>query len=242
MRRARLLRYSPYQLKDFAIERAITVVFLAAVNLIGPITTMHGLPPAVRAGGPNSPMAGQIIVIFGSLIILAVLFSAMEIVSRARKNGFYRLILAKPVDPVWFYGQLFLVHLVGCVLLLASMAALFSLLAFPVAIADIALGTAIAFLLVGGVGFLISAFLNHDSLILVALVALSLLGKSYAVDKSGMWPAFANLLLPIDHLVALKPIIVGGSVATADVLWVVGYGFAALVLGLIAVRYSQLAD
>jgi len=213
MTRGRLLRYSRYQLKDFAIERALTVVLLAAVNMIGPITTMQNLPAAARAAGLDSPVAGQVIVIFGSLVVLAILFSGQELISRPRKQGYYRLVLAKPVDPVLFYGQLFLVHLIGTVLLLSLMAALFSVLAFPVAIGHIALAAAIGFVLIGGVGFLISVFLNHDSIVLILLVAASVLMKGYAADETGgLWPGVAKVLIPVDHLIALKPMLVAAPV------------------------------
>jgi hypothetical protein len=242
VKRARLLRYSPYQLKDYAIERGIMVLVLSALNLIGPITTLHDLPPSARVGGPDSPLAGQVLVIFGSLILLSVLFSSQEIVSRPRKHGFYRLIFSKPVSPTVFYGQLFAVQLAGSVLLLSLMAALFSFFAFPVPIGHIAMATATAFMLFGGVGFLISVFVNHDSVGLIALVGLSILGKGYVSDQTGVLPKLANLLLPVDHLVALKPLVVAGPVASADVVWVIGYGLTALILGLAAVRYTQLAD
>jgi hypothetical protein len=126
-------------------------------------------------------------------------------------------------------------------MLISMVAALFSLAAIPVPLGRIAILVCLAFVLFGGVGFLISAFFNFDSVILIALVALSLLGKSFA-PATGVRAKLANLLLPVDHLSALKPLILGGGVAANDVAWVVGYGLTAFILGLLAVRYSQLAD
>src|SRR5688500_13006838 len=49
----------------------------------------------------------------GSLVSIAVLIALNGIISTDRKMGYYRFMFAKPVSPVRYYGQLFVVHLVG---------------------------------------------------------------------------------------------------------------------------------
>jgi hypothetical protein len=242
MKRARLLRYSVWQMKDFAIERGIMVVILALLNMTGPIFSIRGLDPAARVLAPGSPITQQVTIVIASLILLAILFSSQEIISRSRKQGYYRLILAKPVNPVLFYAQLFVVHLIGTVALLTVIAMIFSLAAIALPIGDIALLTAFGFILFGGVSFLFSAFLSHDAVALIAFVGISLLGKNFASSYTGFGPALTNLLLPVDHLSALRPLLVGESVSASDIVWVLGYGLAGFVLGLIAIRYRQIAD
>lgn len=242
MKRARLLRYSAWQMKDYAIERGIMVAILAVLNMTGPIFSIRDLDPAERVIAPGSPVAMQIVVVIASLILLGILFSSQELISRSRKQGYYRLVFAKPVNPVAFYGQLFIVHLVGSVLLLMVIAILFSVAAVPLPLARIAAVAALSYLLLGGVGFLMSAFVSRDAIALIVFVALSVLGKNVAATHAGFGVRFANLLIPVDHLAALKPLLVGGNAAPHDIGWVAGYGLVAFVLGLLAVRYRQLAD
>lgn len=242
MKRARLLRYARYQFRDFAFERALVVLLIASVNSVTPVMMIRDLPPAQRALGPESAMAAMISPMFVALIMLAVLFTSQELISRARKAGYYRLTFAKPVNPVLFYAQLFLIHLVGAVLLISIVTALFSLFAAPLPIGHFALVTAAAFILFGGFGFLVSVFLNHDSIVLILAVGLSILGKAYAAAHTGFGVKLANLLLPVDHLSALVPFLFGGPLSRPDAAWVLGYGLTVFGLGLIALRYRPLAD
>lgn len=242
MERARLVRYGRYQLQDFAVERVIFVVVLSVLNFGEPMMAARSLPRDQRIVAADSPFGMQVAVVFTTLILLAVLFCSQEIVSRQRKTGFYRFIFAKAVSPVAFYGQLFLVHLIGTVLIVTVLASLFSAVAAPVAVAHIAILTAIAFVLFGGVGFLASAFMRFDSIVVIVAFGVSALGKLAAAQYGGFAPKLANLLLPTDHLFALRPLIFGDPVHAADVAWVVGYGAAAIALALAGVRYRQLAD
>jgi hypothetical protein len=242
MKRARLLRYARFQLNDYVIERGLLVLLLSVFNLLAPAISIRDIPRAHRFLTPVSPIAPEISIIFASLILVGVLFSSQEIVSRTRKLGYYRLLLAKPVSPVAFYTQLFIVHLLGFVLLISAVTAVFSLIALPLPLARITALAALAYVLLGGVGFLLSVFFNHDSIALIVVFAVSLLAKNYATEYAGIGPKLTNLLLPVDHVAALKPMLIGGPVDSADVLWVLIYGLTAVIAGIIALRYTQLAD
>jgi ABC-type transport system involved in multi-copper enzyme maturation permease subunit len=242
MRRARLLRYGRFQLEDYAIERAIMIIILAALNMGGPVMMIRESSSADRTLSPGSAVGSEILVVFSMLIVLAAVFSSQELISRARRNGYYRLIFSKPVSPVLFYAQLFAVHLIGACLVMLLLAAAFSQIAMPLPLQNIAGVTAIAFVLLGGLGFLFSSFIRFDSFAVIAAIGLSMLGKTLAQRYTGLGPKFANLLVPIDHLGNLRPLVIGGSAHAADVYWVLGYGLIAFILGLVAVHYRQLAD
>jgi len=242
MEKARLIRYGRFQLQDFVIERVIFVVVLSALEIAAPMMAARSLPPAQRIVAAGSPLGAQVAVLFTTLILMAVLFCSQEIISRQRKGGFYRFIFAKAVNPVAFYGQLFLVHLVATVLLVCLLASIFSIVAAPVAVGHIAFLTAIAFILFGGIGFLASAFMRFDSIVVIGAFGVSALGKMAAAQYGGFAPKLANLLIPTDHLFALRPLIFGDPVHASDVAWVAGYGAAAIALALAGVRYRQLAD
>lgn len=242
MKKARLLRYGRYQLADFAVERIVFVLILSALNFGGPLMSARALASGERIITPDSPLGREVMATFTTLVLLAVLFCSQELVSRNRKTGYYRFIFSKAVNPVAFYGQLFVVHLLATVAFVGVMAAAFSVLAAPVAIGHIALLTAIAFMLFGGIGFLVSAFMRFDSIVVIVAFGVSALVKAVASSYTGALPKLANLLLPTDHLFALRPLIFGSAVNTADVAWVVGYGAIAVIVGLLGVRYRQLAD
>jgi len=229
-------------MKDYAVERGLMVVIISLLNIVPAVLRIRDTPPDERTLRAGSEVGSDVAIIFVTLILLAVLFSSQELIGRPRKQGFYRLIFAKPVNPVAFYAQLFVVHLVGTVALVSAIAGLFSVVAIGVSIPHIAALAALAFVLFGGVGFLASAFFNYDSFVVIVAVGLSVIGKSIAAARSGVGVKFANILIPIDHLAGLRPLILGGPVAGADVAWVLGYGLIAFVLGMFAVRYSQLSD
>lgn len=242
MKRARLLRYARCQMADFVYERGLMVVVLCLLNISGLIVSILSQPPEARAKIKEEALGLDVLIIFVSLIMLAVLFSSQELISRPRKLSYYRLLFAKPVNPVVYYAQLFVVHLIGTVIVVTAITAVFSAIALPMYIAGIAALTAIGFVLLGGIGFLLSVFINHDSVVTVAIIGLSYLGEALSAKYTGILVSVLHNLLPLDHVFALKGLLMDGPVAAGDVIWVLGYGVIAFLLGLVALRYKQLAD
>jgi hypothetical protein len=227
---------------DFLFERGFMVFVLCILNLSGLVVSILSEPPEVRAHLREMPLGMDVLVIFPTLILLAVLFSSQELISRGRKLSYYRLIFAKPVSPAAYYAQLFVVHLIGTVVLVSLLTGLFSAIALPMHLSGIAAATAIGFVLLGGIGFLLSAFINHDSVVTIGLIAVAYIGKALSAHYSGFLVTLLSNVIPLDHVFALTPLIVGGPVAANDVVWVLGYGLTAFILGLVALRYKQLAD
>jgi hypothetical protein len=227
---------------DFLFERGFMVVVLCILNLSGLVVSIVSQPPEVRAHIREMPLGTDVLIIFPSLILLAVLFASQELISRPRKLSYYRLIFAKPVSPASYYAQLFAVHLIGTVALVTALTGLFSAIALPMNLLGIASLTAIGFVLLGGISFLLSVFINHDSFVTIGLIAVAYIGKALSAKYSGFLVTLLSNIIPLDHVFALRPLLVGAPVAASDVVWVLGYGLTAFILGLIAVRYKQLAD
>lgn len=242
MKRARLLRYGLYQLNDYFWERGAMVLIVAMLNLASSLIMLYNLPPQERVVVPGNEVAKDVLITFGTLILLAVLFSSQELIGRARKLGYYKLILAKPVNPVLFYGQLFLVNLLGTVIVITIISTLFSLIALPVPVGRIAAVTACGFILLGGIGFLASAFFNYDSLIVIGIIGVSFIVSAYGKAHGGIAASIAKVLPPVQQMHDMNSMMIGLDPSRTDVVWVLAYGLGAFVAGLIALRYRELAD
>lgn len=242
MKRARLLGYARYQLIDFVLERGLMVFILSVLNLSGLVISILSEPPEKRALMRASGLGEDVLILFPSLILLAVLFSSQELISRPRKLSYYRLVFAKPVSPVRYYAQLFVLHLVGTVVFVTILTALFSAIALPMYLPGIAALTAIGFVLLGGIGFLLSAFINYDAVATIGLIGVAYIGEALSAKYSGLLVTFLRNLVPLKHVFGLMPLLLGGPVAASDLAWVLGYGLVAFALGLVALRHTQLAD
>lgn len=242
MKRSRLLRYARYQLSDYFWERGAMVVIVGLLNLASSVVTLYDLPPEERVVVPGNEVAKDVLITFGTLMLLAVLFSSQELISRSRKLGFYKLIFAKPVNPVLFYGQLFVLNLLGTIILISILAGVFSVVTTPVPIWRIAAVTGCGFVLLGGIGFLASAFVNFDSLLVIGIVGVSLIVSIYGKAHGGIAAAVAKVLPPVQQMHNMNGLMIGLDANTTDVIWVLAYGIGAFIAGLVALRYRELAD
>ena len=235
MKRARLLRYARCQAGDYVVERGIVTLLFSVMTLIGPAIDI-----LTHRAGQHEP---SIIMALTTMIFVAVMFSSQGLISQPRKLGYYRLVFAKPVNPLAFYAQLFAVNLVCTIAFTVVAALLFS--AFVAHVDAVAVGTltALSFVLLGGVGFLASSLFNYDSVGVFAFFAASVVLNELAKMYTGLAPRAVVLLMPTEHLLALRTgLVPGAGFAGGDVRWVLGYGVVFFLLGCIVTRYRQLAD
>jgi hypothetical protein len=242
MKAARLARYARYQLTDYFWERGVMVVIIALLNLASSVIMLRSLPVGDRVIVPGNPVGNDILITFGTLMLLAVLFSSQELIGRSRKLGYYKLIFAKPVSPEMFYGQLFLVNLAGTVMVMAILSGIFTIVAIPVSVWRIAAVTSCAFILLGGIGFVISAFVNFDSIFLIGLLGVSLLVSTYGESHGGAAAAIAKVLPPVLQMHRLNGLMIGLDAKMTELIWVLAYGGGAFIAGLVALRRRELAD
>jgi hypothetical protein len=90
-------------------------------------------------------------------------------VANDRKQGFFRFLFAKPVTPSRYYGQAFVVHCVGFLLVMVLLALLYGVIVWPVLTLQFMLVVGLMFVAYAGVAFLLSAAARWDWLSLVAV-------------------------------------------------------------------------
>ena len=236
-----LARYSLWQFRDFAVDRGLSILiigFLWGYALIEPIRRTVG-----SAGGSASPLWLVAIQVSSAVVSVAVLVALNGIVSADRKAGYYRFLFSKPVNPVLFYGQLFLVYMVGVIAAMLVLSSLLHKLVPTFSIPNFLLYTALIYIAMGGIGFFLSVATRYDWLSLAAvwLGARVLRGLYGAGDD---WRSkVVQLLPPVHRLDDVANSLIGtGSAHMADVVWLFGYGALFFALGLAALHWGSLAD
>jgi hypothetical protein len=238
-----LARYSLWQFRDFALERGIailTIGLLWGYVLIEPTRRAMG---AAFVIGPLSPTWPLVITITSSIVSLAVLIALNGIVSTDRKLGYYRFLFSKPVSPLAYYAQLFLVYMAG---VLASMMVLSAILHAVVpafSILNYLKYAAIIYIAMGGIGFFVSVATRFDWVTLAAVWLGSRILREFYGPKPGWKSKAVELLPPVHKLDAVSmSLITNGTANTGDVLWLLGYGALFFALGLLILRRGSLAD
>ena len=243
MNRGRLARYSLWQFRDFVMDRGIGIVIIGSLwgyVMFEPIRRAMG---GQYMGDQASPVWGLVLQVASAVASLSVLIAMNGLLSIDRKNGYYRLLFSKPVNPVAYYGQLFVVYGVG---VLAAMLVLASLsrIIFPrFSIVNFLLYSAVIYVAMGGIGFFLSAATRYDWLTLAAVwLGARVLRGVYG--PKGDWRSKAvELLPPVHKLDQVANSLIGtGRADASDVAWLVGYGALFLALGLFILRWGSLAD
>jgi len=240
--RARLGAYGLWQVRDFIFERAAAILIVGLLLVFG---TYEAIGPAARTyiagGGRNALFFGArgVAEHLGLTWFIAALIAVHGISSNDRTTGRFRLIFAKPVRVLPYYGQAFLLH--GILFMLCSLVSLATLSrVLPVGGRTVSGAIAIlacSYVLVGGVCFLMSAITRFDWVATGAVFALVLYLASKFRDA--WWlaplPPFWRIPEQLDLLKTLDPL------ETKPLLWAVAYGVACFLLGLIILKRRPLA-
>ncbi|MFN2636536.1 MAG: hypothetical protein ABR585_05890 [Gemmatimonadaceae bacterium] len=241
MTRGRLARYSLWQFRDFAVERAFAVV------LIGLLLGYMSVEPIRRGLGANwatnpaFPLSRIVSTIVAPVVTLAVLIALNGMISNDRKMGYYRFLFSKPVKPALYYAQVFAVHMVGVLLTMAALTGLFRLWAGPIPIAAILLYTLVVYISMGGIGFFISATIPHDWVGLAGVWIGSRLLRAVYSNSGGIRARLVQLLPPVHRVDDVANNLLSGRMAeTSDLLWLTGYGLLFFALGLWVVSRRSL--
>ena len=238
---AALVRYAPYQLRDYVVDRGISTLAFGALLLLVP-PALGG--PDARAGAP-----GFFAATVGNFGLLGAIFAVNGLSSTDRQRGYFRFLFSKPVSVPGYYAQDAAVRLAGLLAVSLALCAAFALLtatAPPLwALAHVAL----TFVLVGGVGFLLGAVTHHDGVALVGVLVLTALARtgSAALGWLGRGPAealqFVARLLPPFHLLdPARDALAGGTAPPVGVLVaILSYGLGCFAAGLLVLRHRPLA-
>ncbi len=243
MSRGRLAKYSLWQFRDFVLERGI------AILLIGFLWGYVTFEPMRRALGPQwtgdqrSPIWGLAIQFSSAIVSLAVLIAMNGITSGDRKNGYYRFLFSKPISPVAYYGQMFVVYLVGVLLAMLILSSLLHIILPAFSILYFLVYVLLIYIAMGGIGFFLSVATRYDWVTLAAVwLGSRILRAVYGIKND--WRSKAVELLPPVHRVddVANSLIGNGTAHTSDVVWLLGYGILFFVLGLVFLRQGSLAD
>lgn len=259
-RRAQLLPYAYWQLRDYLRERGVATVLVTMLfgwigvgPMMAAIKPMLANPSAqliVRYGSAEAArvaiaqeMSGQFLGSFiGSMIFLAALLAMNSIVANDRKLGYYRFLFSKPVAPYRYYGQAFAVHMGSYLVLLSLMSLVYGAYVTPILTPSFLVGVAIVFLLYGGIAFALSAAARWDWLSLVAVTVASTL----------LWGMFGASAHPLSKLLYLLPpvhktndvyqaLAEGAALPWQSLAWIGGYGVLCFAAGLLVLRHRRLA-
>lgn len=264
-RRAQMLRYASWQLRDYLFERGMPTMALAALftfpGVMGVRAVMgrfaeHSLsvrPSAIIRYGSltaaqhaqlNEMSLGFIRSIIGMVVFLGALLAVQGLASNDRKNGYFRFLFAKPVTPERYYGQGFLVHWLGFLLALVLLLLLWGWLALPVISARLLLAAGLLWLCYAGIGFLLTAASRWDWLILAAAAIVSnALWTKYG-DSASVFAKLLYLLPPltkVDSVYAAATSTQPVDMPWATIAWLAGYGAVCYVAGLVVLHHRRLA-
>lgn len=238
-----LARYSLWQFRDFALDRGIPILiigFLWGYVLIEPLRRTMG----PQWNGPQAPVVSGIALQVSSAIVsLAVLIALSGIVSTDRKTGYYRFLFSKPVNPVFYYAQLFFVGMIGVIASMFVLSTLLHSILPTFSIAHFLVYTALIYVAMGGIGFFLSVATRYDWLSLAAVwLGARVLRTTYGARND--WRSKAVEILPPVHKLddVANSLIGTGTAHASDVLWLLGYGALFFALGLLMLRRGSLAD
>jgi hypothetical protein len=243
-RASSLARYSLWQLRDFALERGVAILiigFLWGYVLIEPMR--RALGQQVITGPQGTTVFAIALQVSSAIVSLSVLIALNGIVSTDRKLGYYRFLFSKPVNPVFYYGQLFFVYMLGVLVSMLVLSSLLHMIIPTFSVLHFLLYTALIYIAMGGIGFFVSVATRFDWLTLAAVWLGSRALRSLYSPRHD-WRSKAVELLPPVHKLddVANTMITSGSAHATDVLWLLGYGVLFFVLGLVALRWGSLAD
>ncbi|HEU4585727.1 MAG TPA: hypothetical protein VFR95_08245 [Gemmatimonadaceae bacterium] len=239
----RLARYALFQALDYTRERGVPLLLVGALLLLMASQGAIG-PGGVDLRGTSIGTLALAAIFLELFAPTAVLIAVNGLISGDRKHHYYRLLFAKPIAAPRYYAQAWLVSLLGTLV-----ATLIVMTGFTFFLGNVPLAAALHFvllyfLLFGGVGFLLSAITEYDWVALGVVWSLAWLLRSWLPASESLIGRVLDVLLPPLQLLtgAAAPLMVGGGIDTISRIWLVGYGVAAFVIGLIVVRYRPMAS
>lgn len=258
-RRARLGRYTLWQLRDYAFNHGLSTLivgllmgFLGVSEIRGALASPSGPPTnlvqqygsviAARAAWRHQLSLGFVAAVLGIYVFFGALFAMNGVIANDRKLGFYRFLFAKPMSPAAYYGAEFGVWGISFLVLSALLLVLYGTIMEPVFSVPLLISIGAGYLCYAGLGFALSALSRWDWLSLVAVSgAADVLWKFYGSSTNPL--AVLLRLLPPTHRMAevYARAVNGMALPWHSLLWLAGYGVLAFLAGLAILRHRRLA-
>lgn len=243
--KGRLTAYAGYQLRDYFVNRAGLILLATVLAALGFGAargwTLSDLDLAGSIEGRERVQQAfeLALVIFA---FAAGAAAAFGLVSRDRSRGYDRLFFSRPISPLRYYMQGFALAGTGGVVLAVIGAEVYSVAVHPVSLSGVAGYVALAWILVGGLAFMLSTLTAFHlpilALVIGADVALASFGGPLSSAGASRVAAVVQYLLPPAHvLVALRePLTRGLPVDPRAFAWPAGFGVACLVIAMILIQ------
>jgi ABC-type transport system involved in multi-copper enzyme maturation permease subunit len=270
MSRARVGTYALWQLRDYLKDRGLSTLIVAVLSAYLGWSMMTETMPMprptdevsagllVRFGSPDAVYAARraefsfhfMRSTLGAMIFLGALFAMNGIVANDRKQGFFRFLFAKPVSPSRYYGQAFVVHWLGFMLVMLLLGSLYGAVVWPVLTLPFVLVVGLMFIAYAGIAFLLSAAARWDWLSLVAVSVAAVFFWSKFGSSRHPLAALLYLLPPLHRADEVYASVSGTPVISAAempvvpwslVAWFGAYGIICYIAGLVVLRFRRLA-
>ena len=243
--KGRVTTYAGYQLRDYFVNRAMPVLLATALAAAG-IAAVRGwtlsaldLAASVEARDRVQQAFELVLVIFS---FVAGTVAAFGLVSRDRSRGYDRVFLSRPISPLHYYTQGFVLGGIGGVVLGILGAELYSVVVHPVSLLGVAAYVALAWLLVGSLAFLLTTLTAFHlpilALVIGADLALARFAAPFSYGGAGQLAEAVQYVLPPAHvLVGLREPLARGLPLDPRVLaWPAGFGVVCLMITMVLLR------
>jgi hypothetical protein len=242
--RGRLRAYSLYQLRDYwfgpGAGTLLIVFFASAIPLL---VVAH----TARRGGDIGAAAPMLRQLFDSLVQflswVGSLLAVSGLASTDRHPGLARFLFSKPIGVRAYYVQAWCVRGASLLLITAALLAVVQRFAMPVMWLDTMVSVALAWVLIGGVGLLVSVLVQKDAALGVALFAApTILDAMHKAVPEWGWIQPVLLGLPPTHkLGSVRTALLNDvPVAAVDVWHIVLFGIGSVALATYLVRRMPL--
>jgi hypothetical protein len=225
--RGQALRYSGWMLADRHVPRLLGSLAMGAAMLL-PIWVASS-----RSDIPASAAANFEAQMHQTVAFIAALLCANGIISVDRYQNYFRFYLAKPVSPLWFYGEHIVLAGVTMVAVSAGYVTVFATTVQPLWTWALLQRALVLWLLIGMPIVLLSTVSRHDWLWgIVPWLLSSILRGRWPTGESTLGDVL-HAVLPPYHYMGNEP-----QLTAAAWLWMGGWalGFFALTLLILARR------
>ena len=232
-----LLRYAPWQLRDFIRERGFAVMFIGLAigfTFIAPMRAM-----SVRLS--ESAARQLLVAVIGQLAFLAAFISFNGMISNDRKLGYFRFLFAKPVSIPAYYVQIFVIFFAGYLTVFAILLGIFAASVYPTFPLGVLVYSALVFFSLGGIAFFVSSLFRHDWPVLAGVFLGTTIIRSQLSAADGWREIVLALLPPIHKLMPMASLANGAAVDWPAVYWLLGYSALFFVAGVLVLRRRSFA-
>jgi ABC-type transport system involved in multi-copper enzyme maturation permease subunit len=243
MTRGRLGAYLRWQAIDFFKERGIAIAIIGIVIGAEFVVGIRHMAPLVTDETFRRGMFAQLLSsLISPLTPLFALLAINRIVSKDRTSGYYRFLFSKPISIRRYYAQAFGVNAIGLMIVIGVLAGIARLCGAPLPLVPLILIFGIAYIAIGGIGFLCSVVTRFDWQALIAVWFGSyLLYMLYGND--GGIPEVLVHVLPPAHLSndVYQGLLGIAPVPWHPLMWLLAYGIVCFAAGVLLLRYRPFA-